>query len=159
MRDQGKFLGGILLGIGIAYLLDPDRGARRRAIVRDKASSAGRRLTDNLDATTRDLRNRVRGGAAELRARFRREDVDDAVLQDRVRSAIGRVLSQASAIDLDVVDGCVTLRGQVPADEAEELRSTVKGVRGVVEVIDEVTVRATPDRLPSLQSEGTLARG
>ena len=150
MKDQGKFLGGILLGIGLAYLLDPDRGSRRRAIVRDKATDAGRRLADNLEATTRDLRNRARGSAAELKARLRKEDVDDTVLHDRVRSAIGRVVSHPGAIDLEVVDGRVTLRGQVPADEAEELRSTTKGVRGVVEVIDQLT--PTPGGVPSLQS-------
>ena len=82
MRDQGKFLGGILLGIGIAYLLDPERGARRRALVRDKATTAGKRLADNLEVSTRDLRSRAADRAAELRARFRGEESDDVILNE-----------------------------------------------------------------------------
>jgi hypothetical protein len=85
MKGPGKLIGGMLLGLGVAYLLDPDRGARRRAEVRDKATSAGRRLAENLDATTRDLRNRAAGTAAELRGRFRGEEVDDAIPHEPVR--------------------------------------------------------------------------
>ncbi|MEZ0335666.1 MAG: BON domain-containing protein [Gemmatimonadales bacterium] len=153
MRGQGKFLGGILAGIGLTYLLDPDRGASRRALVRDKAASAGRRLADNLDATARDLRNRAKGSAAELRARLGREEVNDGVLQERVRSAIGRVLSHPGAIDVDVVDGRATLRGEVLADEVDHLLAAVRGVRGVSEVIDQTSVHPTPDGVPSLQGE------
>jgi broad specificity phosphatase PhoE len=78
MRGPGRFIGGILAGIGIAYLLDPERGARRRAEVRDKAASVGRRLAKDFDATTRDLRSRAKDTAAELRAKFR-EELDDTL--------------------------------------------------------------------------------
>src|ERR671928_1172414 len=73
MRDQGKLLTGLLVGAGLEFLLDPDRGARRRALVRDQAVRASHKLGDELDATTRDLRNRAKGSAAELRSRFRKQ--------------------------------------------------------------------------------------
>jgi hypothetical protein len=76
MPGPGKFIGGILAGIGIAYLLDPDRGARRRAEVRDKAVTLGRRLANDLDAGTRDLRSRAKDTAAELKAKFQNERSD-----------------------------------------------------------------------------------
>jgi osmotically-inducible protein OsmY len=154
MRGPGKLLGGILIGMGIAYLLDPDRGARRRALVRDKATSAGRRLADDLDAGTRDLRNRAKGRAAEIKARFRGESVDDETLRERVRSAIGRVVSRTGGIDVDVDGGRVTLRGAVPAAEVEQLIATVSGVRGVLEVSDQTRAESTANGIPSLQGEG-----
>jgi osmotically-inducible protein OsmY len=159
MRGQGKFLSGILIGLGLAFLLDPDRGAGRRARVRDQAASAGRRLADNLDATARDLRNRARGTAAELGAKFRRDDVDDETLRERVRSAIGRVVSHPSAIDVDVVDRLVTLRGPVLADEAHDLIATARGVRGVSDVIDQTSVHSTPDGVTALQGKATRQSG
>ena len=155
MQGKGKFLGGILLGLGLAYLLDPDRGSGRRAQVRDKATSAGRRLADNLDATGRDLRNRARGTAAELRARFRGEDIDGETLLARVRSAIGRVASHPGEIEVDVADRRVTIRGPVPADEANDLIRAVRGVRGVSDVVDQTSARSTAEGVRALQGEGS----
>jgi hypothetical protein len=75
MGDKGKFITGVLAGLGLAFILDPDRGARRRALIRDKATQTGRRLADGVGTKTRDLRNRAEGAAAELRSRFQPEDV------------------------------------------------------------------------------------
>jgi uncharacterized membrane protein len=159
MRDQGKLLGGVLIGLGLAYLFDPDRGARRRALVRDKATSTGRRLADNLEATTRDLRNRAAGTAAELRGRIRREEVDDDVLHERVRSTIGRAVSHPGAIRVDVVENRVTLRGQVLEHELDDLLAAAGRVRGVSEVVNELEVHTAPSEVPSLQGEGSRPRG
>jgi osmotically-inducible protein OsmY len=141
MKGQGKFITGLLMGLGLAYLLDPDRGARRRALARDKAAHAGRKLAEGIDATTRDLRNRVRGTAAELRARVRPEPVDDEVLRDRVRSSIGRVVDHPKAIEVTVSEGQVTLRGHVVEQELDELLRTAERVRGVSRVVNELEVR------------------
>lgn len=154
MASQGKFIAGLLAGLGLAYLLDPDRGANRRALARDKATRAGHKLAEGLDATARDLRNRASGTAAELRARFRREEVDDDILHDRVRSAIGRAVSHPGAIHLNVRNGQVTLRGQVLADEVDELLATTRKVRSVSEVVNELEVHREPGNVPSLQSGG-----
>ena len=71
------------------------------------------RYVDGLDATARDLSNRAKGTAAELRSRFRKEVVDDTILQERVRSAIGHAVSHPGAIEVTVSDGRVTLQGSV----------------------------------------------
>jgi len=154
MRDQGRIAGALLIGVGLAYLLDPDRGARRRALVRDRAARAGQKLADGLDATTRDLRNRAGGTAAELRSRFRHEQVDDSVLHERVRSAIGRAVSHPGAIQVTVSDGTVTLRGQVLEHEIGGLIATAERVRGVSEVVNELDVHKTEAGVPSLQGAG-----
>ena len=64
-------------GVGAAsmFLLDPDRGGRRRALVRDKAVWASRKTRDAAETTRRDLSNRLTG----LQARVRNQFADDTV--------------------------------------------------------------------------------
>ena len=68
-----------LIGAGIGgasmFLLDPDRGARRRALVRDKAVRATRKTRDAAGATRRDLSNRLSGLQSRIRARVSDETV------------------------------------------------------------------------------------
>lgn len=154
MKDQGRLLTGILLGAGAMYLLDPDRGARRRSLLRDRGVHAGHKLGDGLAATARDARNRTFGTAAELRSRFRMDRADDEVLHERVRSAIGRVVSHPGAIAVLVVDGRVTLTGAVFADQVDDLIAQVKRVRGVEEVTNELEIHTTAEGVAALQGPG-----
>jgi uncharacterized membrane protein len=154
MERQGKLIGGIILGAGGMYLLDPDRGTRRRSLLRDQLVHAGSKLEDGLAATARDTRNRAVGAAAELRSRFQHDQADDAVLHERVRSAIGRVASHPSAINVNAVDGQVTLSGPVLADEVDEVIKRVERVRGVREVRHELEVHRTANGVPALQGPG-----
>jgi uncharacterized membrane protein len=151
MRDQGKLISGLVAGAGIMYLLDPDRGGRRRALVRDQAARATHKLGDGLDATARDLGNRAKGTAAGLRSRLRRETVEDTILHERVRSAIGRVVSHPSAIEVSVSEGRVTLQGSVLEHELDDLLRAVGRVRGVSEAVNELEVHREPGDVPSLQ--------
>lgn len=47
IKSAAAILGGIGAGATIMYLMDPDRGARRRELIRDKASST---VNDAKDA-------------------------------------------------------------------------------------------------------------
>ena len=147
----GRVLLGAAIGAGIMYLLDPDGGRRRRALVRDQLVSAGHRASDAVGATSRDMTNRARGVVAELRGRLRREEVGDDVLRERVRARIGSVVGHAGALETHVSDGKVTLRGPVLNDEVERLLRRVKSVRGVGEVVSELEVHETPGNVPALQ--------
>jgi len=151
MRDQGKFIGGLLVGAAVMYLFDPDRGARRRALVRDQAGHARHKLGDGLEATARDLGNRAKGTAAELRSRFRQEAVDDTILQERVRSALGHAVSHPGAIEVSVSDGRVTLQGSVLEQELDKLLSAVGGVAGVSDVVNELEAHQQPGNVPPLR--------
>jgi uncharacterized membrane protein len=151
MSNQGRTIAGFLAGAGLMYLMDPDRGARRRALVRDQAVRARHRLAEGAEATGRDLRNRARGTAAELRSRFRPEMPDDEILHERVRASLGRVVSHPGAVRVSVADGQVTLQGQVLAHELDDLVRTVAGVRGVSDVRNELVVSSSPEGAPSLQ--------
>jgi uncharacterized membrane protein len=151
MEGQGKLITGMIVGAGTMYLLDPDRGARRRSLLRDQGIHVGHKLSDGLTATARDTRNRTIGAAAELRSRFRREQPDSTVLHDRVRSTIGRLVSHPGALTVTVFEGRVTLTGQVLADELEGLLRGVGKVRGVEEVQNELEVFPTADGMPAPQ--------
>lgn len=151
MSDRGKFIGGLLIGAAVMYLLDPERGGRRRALVRDKATRARHKLGEGLDVTARDLSNRAKGTAAELRSRLRREAVDDTVLEERVRAAVGHAISHPGAIEASVSEGRVTLRGPVLEHELDGLLRAVRRVRGVSEVVNELKLHRDPGGVPSLQ--------
>ncbi|HET7599473.1 MAG TPA: SRPBCC family protein [Gemmatimonadales bacterium] len=152
MRAKGKLINGMILGAGIMYLLDPDRGNRRRALMRDRLTRARRRTGDALGATARDVRNRSVGAVAELRSRFRNEaEVTDDTLAARVRSTLGRVVSHPSAIAVDARDGRVVLTGSILGDELGELLSRVERVPGVEQVVNELQVYPEPGNVPELQ--------
>ena len=151
MNGQGKLLSGAVMGASLMYLLDPERGARRRGLVRDQVTRAGHRLGEGLDATARDVRNRAKGTAAEVKSRLHRDVVDDEVLDERVRSAVGRVVSHPRAITTTLSQGRVTLEGQVLEDELDALLDTVKRVRGVSEVVNNLEMHRDPSGVPALQ--------
>src|SRR2546426_1648872 len=151
MRTLGRVMLGAALGAGIMYLLDPDGGRRRRALLRDQLVSAGHKTTDAVGATSRDVTNRARGVVAELRGRLRREHVGDDVLRERVRARIGSIVGHASALETHVSDGRVTLRGPVLREELDRLLKRVRGVRGVEDVVSELEVHETPGNIPALQ--------
>jgi len=151
MPPLSRVLLGALIGAGVMYLLDPDGGRRRRALLRDQLVSAGHKTSDAVGATSRDVTNRARGVVAELRGRLRRGHVGDDVLRERVRARIGSVVGHAGALETHVSDGRVTLRGPVLSEELERLLRRVRGVRGVEEVLSELEVHESPGTVPALQ--------
>ena len=155
--NTGNLLVGAGLGAALAYMLDPNTGNRRRALVRDQLTRAGRKTRDGLDATARDVANRSRGVAAATRARLRSQHVDDDTLAERVRSKLGRASSHPRAIDVHVEDGNVTLRGPILERETTDVLAAVSNVRGVRAVTNELETHHSSDNIPSLQGEGRLA--
>lgn len=146
-------------GAGLMYLLDPERGRRRRAIVRDRLVRAAHRTGDAVDATSRDVGNRARGVVAELRSRLANVEVSDGVLHERVRARIGSVIGHAGAIDAAVIEGQVSLRGPVLAGDVERLVRRVRSVPGVREVINQLDVHDEPGGVPGLQGRPRPPRG
>lgn len=151
LGSRRTWLGGAAVGAGLMYLLDPDRGRRRRAHVRDLAVHLQKRADRAVGVVSRDMGQRVRGKVAAARSRFSRDAAGDDVVAARVRSKLGRVVSHPSAIDVEVDRGRVVLSGPVLADEASALISAVKSVRGVRSVEDCLELHETPGRVPDLQ--------
>ena len=139
----GGILGGIGAGAGLMYFLDPDRGKRRRAGVRDKVISSANDVVcalSPLGGVTRDARNRAYGLLAEARGRLRHEEVSDNVLEARVRSRLGHKIPHPEWVEVKADHGCVTLGGRIPASDAKTLLSCVSGVKGVKQVANQVDV-------------------
>ena len=142
----------LAIGAAAMYALDPDRGRRRRAIVRDKARSFVASTRDAVGVTRRDVAHRIQG----LRARARRlfEPVaapDDLQLIERVRARMGRLVSHPHAIQVGARDGCITLSGPILAHEVAPLLTAVRGVWGVADVVDRLVSYDNADHVSSLQ--------
>ncbi|HEX6615034.1 MAG TPA: SRPBCC family protein [Gemmatimonadales bacterium] len=156
MRSDTRSLTvGLALGAGLMYLLDPNRGARRRNTMRDKVVHARRLAREGWDATSHDLANRSRGLAAAARSRLSPDGADDWVVEQRVRAALGRVVSHPSAIAVNASEGRVTLSGPVLADEVEGLLACARTVRGVEAVENRLAVHESGEHVPALQGGRT----
>ena len=142
---------GLGIGTGLMFILDPDQGKRRRALLRDKCYWAARKTGEGMGVTARDLRNRTQGIVSEVQSRFSSEPVDDAVLVDRVRAKLGRIVSHPRAINVMAENGRVTLRGPILTMEEPALLACVNRVGGVNEVVNNLEPHDESDNHPALQ--------
>ena len=151
MNKGLAFGSGLGLGTAAMFLLDPDRGKRRRALIRDKVVWATRKTGEGLDAAAKDLSNRAHGIASEVQSKFHSDPVDDDVLVNRVRAKLGRVVTHPGAIEVAAQNGSVTLAGPILEAEAPQLLKSVEGVRGVQEVHNQLELHTESDQHPALQ--------
>jgi len=132
------------------FLFDPVRGARRRALLRDKVARASRKTVEAADATVRDIGNRIEGVQSRARNLFASETVEDAALEERVKSALGRRTAHHRAITIQASNGWVALNGDVLESERRSILTAVERVRGVAGVQHNLRTHLTAD-IPALQ--------
>lgn len=60
-------VGGIWLGAGLMYVLDPDRGKRRRAMFRDKATDVLEQAGDAIEKKSNAIHQQAREFVADTR--------------------------------------------------------------------------------------------
>jgi uncharacterized membrane protein len=138
-------------GAGLMYLLDPDRGACRRARLKDKVAHAINKTGAGAGSVSRDLTNRVRGLAAQAGSVFKNGDADDDTLAARVRSRMGRAVSHPGAIEVTAQNGVVRLSGDALIHEVEALLSCARSTHGARAVDDQLRIHNNPGDLPNLQ--------
>lgn len=143
-------VGGLTVGAALMYLLDPDRGKRRRAVLRDKVVHLVSSTGEKLDVKSRDAGNRVRGLVSRSKSLWRRQRVADSVVAERVKARLGHAVSHPGSIEVSVQDGRVVLGGAALANEAEALLSTVTRVRGVTGVENRLELHDETARIPGL---------
>lgn len=148
------FLGGLGLGAGLMYLLDPDRGARRRSLLRDKMRHTMRVEKEVVNKGVRDLGHRATGIMARLRSLRQPEQVSDEKLVERVRARMGRSVSHAGAIEVTARDGHVTVSGPIFANEVGSLLRAVRRVPGVHSVDNRLEPHTGSGSVPGLQGSG-----
>jgi uncharacterized membrane protein len=144
-------------GAGLMYLFDPDRGACRRARLKDKAAHAIHKTGAVAGSVSRDLTNRVRGLSAQAGSVFKSGGADDDTLAARVRSRMGRAVSHPGAIEVTTQDGLVTLSGDALANEVDALLLCARSTPGVRGVDNQLRIHNRPGDIPNLQ--GGRARG
>ena len=153
-------LGGVTAGLGLAYWLDPERGPRRRAQVRDKSAHAMRAASHAAEVSARDLAHRSRGLVARARTRANalKHPVDDTVLEQRVRARIGRLCSHPGSIHVAARQGTIELRGPILAAEHDAMLKGIARVPGVRGVDDQLAAHESSDGIPGLQGGDGPAR-
>jgi hypothetical protein len=126
MIRSRDFYRGLVLGLGIMYVLDPDQG--------------------------RGLRERLRARFAGLRPSSSPEHPDRS-LAARVRATLARCVSHPGAIHVDSRSGCILLSGSILRSEVGELIQAISSVVGVTEVVNRLSTHASLERAPSPRRE------
>ena len=159
-RRFGAFVRGAAFGAAAMYMLDPDRGRRRRAVARDRTARLVAEAGETLCEASRDLANRASGARARARHWMHGDaQIDDLRLIERVRARLGRVVTHPHAIQVGARDARVTLSGPILAHEVAPLLAVVRAVPGVRDVDEHLVVHAQPGSVPSLQGTGRRRYG
>jgi BON domain len=152
-------LGAVGAGAGLMFLLDPDRGGKRRGFIGGKAVRFAKLFGKNAEERGGNLGSHAYGvAAAEKSDRLAKETVADEVLAERLRLKIRPVVTHPRAISVTVGRGVVELRGAVLRSErrrAIRVAESVRGVRGVQH--DALITYSDEQRMPSFQPR-SLAR-
>ena len=153
MKREGtmKLVGGMGLGAALMYLLDPDKGRRRRALTRDKAVSLANKSGKAVEPTLEDLGNRATGKLHEARQRLFSKEVGDEVLVRRVRSELGRHVSHPRSVSVTASSGMVTLHGPILEHEVDGMMRAIRRVPGVQRLDNQMSVHKTAGNVPGLQ--------
>ncbi|HJX28200.1 MAG TPA: BON domain-containing protein [Thermoanaerobaculia bacterium] len=161
-RQLALLGGGAGLGAGLMYLLDPQGGRQRRALARDKAtqaytasSGAVRKSAAGLGDRGRGLAERSRSLATGAGALLSKDGVKDRVLAELIRTRLSRWVSHPRAIQVEVNEGNVILRGHVLSTSSADLLLKVSQLKGVRSVESELEVHASADGVEALQGSSS----
>src|SRR5919106_467661 len=153
MNKRFDLIGILGLGALLMYIFDPQMGRRRRGVARDKMNRFAHKTLDAIDVTSRDLKNRVIGLAAETKNLISAKTVSDEVLVERVRSKLGALVSHPSSIEVKVENGKVILSGPILASEVDRLIKYVSSMRHVASVEKRLEVHESAASIPGLQGQ------
>jgi osmotically-inducible protein OsmY len=135
-----KLLLGAAIGAAAAWFLDPNDGARRRNVARDKTAKYARQgkdqATQKASYATSTIKGKATGAAPGAGREPAEERLNDAALKAKVESEIFREPDAPKGqVSVNVEEGKVTLRGEVddPA-KIEQLREAAAKVDGVRDV-------------------------
>ncbi len=135
---------GLAAGAALMYFLDPRYGRARRTLVREKSAKYARLAEERREALVRHATHRMQGAIAAMRERIQPEElVEDAILLERVRAALGHVFDAPNPLDVRVRCGSVILKGPVREDQVGEIVACVERVRGVREVDNRLVISDT----------------
>lgn len=149
-RDRDKQIAlfvGAGLGAALMFMLDPARGARRRALVRDKTVKVLRQGGRAIHNRGEDIGHRLTGAAHEWKAKRLPPPANDQ-LEERIRAELGHKVEHSRAIIVAAEEGNVTLKGYALRDELEDVLDTARHVNGVRKVRSEMQIKDSPEDIP-----------
>jgi osmotically-inducible protein OsmY len=133
---------------GAAYFLDPDQGKRRRNMARDRATAFFRQGAQKTEQSSRAGASYAKGMVERTKAAVRKEQPpsDDLTLKNKVETELFRPADAPKGeVNVEVVDGVVTLRGQLESSEQiEELEAKARKITGVSDVKNLLHTPDTP---------------
>src|SRR5262249_1793224 len=141
MANRGKkwtLLSGAAAAVGAAalYFLDRERGRGRRAAFSRKAGRLTASLAGSASRYAGDVQRRLKGIAREAWNYPPRRPPDDRVLEERIRSRMGRIVAHPHRIHVASERGTVSLWGAAAENEVRKLVHAVETMPGVVEILN-----------------------
>ena len=85
-------LGGLGVGLGLMYVMDPDRGKKRRAVIRDRASRGAHEVRRFVEKTGRRIGDRTRDAWTEGKERISGRQLAAGILGVTAAAYAARVL-------------------------------------------------------------------
>ena len=144
------------LGAGLMYFLDPQHGTRRRTMVIDRANRFVNNVDESIDIAVQDARNRARGVLSEMTARLSDQESPDWILEERVRSNLGRLARHTRALDIRADGGRIYLSGPILRGDEDAVVKAALRTRGVHGVENQLQVVDNPQDIPALQTPSTM---
>ena len=136
------------VGLAAMYFLDPDRGKRRRALVRDRAAGTIRHAGAIAERTQRKVVSDAYGVSQKMShaAATGDEPPNDATLAQKVMTEVFRDRRiPKGSINVNAENGVLQLRGQVEhPEEVLEIEGRVRRVPGVLDVENLLHLPGTP---------------
>jgi uncharacterized membrane protein len=143
------------VGAGLMYFLDPQHGTRRRTMVIDKANRFVNNMDESIDIAVEDARNRARGVLSEMTARLSDQGAPDWILEERVRSNLGRLARHTRALDIRADGGRIYLSGPILREDEDAVVKAALRTRGVHGVENQLQVFDDSQDIPALQTSST----
>lgn len=135
---------GFAAGMGVAYLVDPDRGQGRRRELQERLTSTTSDVVDETRKRADYAAGQARGAAVETARRATPERVPDdpKKLESRIKSEVFGRRDDVDKVVLRVdAPGTVAVKGTVPSPVTErELLAEISDVEGVIDVSSELQV-------------------
>lgn len=148
MKNPIGTLGAAAAGALAMYYLDPDLGARRRALLAELVRNGlpGDRRASRQQRLSPGVYHRL----------TQSDPQSDAELRDRIQDRLDHMVSHPRAIDISVENGVVRLSGRVLTKERDGVLEQVQQMPGVQKLVNAMTAHDHPQEIAS-QSDAELA--
>ena len=142
----------IAVGAAGMYFLDPDRGARRRNMARDRLTATARDVQREAEQRARYAASTAEGVSRKVQhdlgtaAGNAATALDDITLSQKVESELFRDPDiDKGKINVNVENGVVVLRGEAGRpDQINAIEARVRGIEGVQRVDNRLHLPDTP---------------